>query len=114
MTAAAAPGSALEVAAKVHCKVAHRPHETLALCLSSPPCFQFRIVNVCGRYRLSRRKEVLAEYFGADFSEMDWQPRYNVAPTQAVPVLRRDPQGALRASQMRWGLIPSWARRSFC
>jgi hypothetical protein len=24
---------------------------------------------MCGRYRLSRRKEVLAEYFGADFSD---------------------------------------------
>jgi putative SOS response-associated peptidase YedK len=64
---------------------------------------------MCGRYRLSRRKEVLGEHFGADFSEMDWEPRYNIAPTQAVPVVRRDQQGALRASLMRWGLIPSWA-----
>jgi putative SOS response-associated peptidase YedK len=45
---------------------------------------------MCGRYRLSRRKEVLAEYFGADFSDMDWEPRYNIAPTQAVLVVTRD------------------------
>ena len=64
---------------------------------------------MCGRYRLSRRKEVLAEYFGADFADMDWEPRYNIAPTQPVPVLRRDQQGTLRASLMQWGLIPSWA-----
>lgn len=64
---------------------------------------------MCGRYRLSRRKEVLAEYFGADFSDLDWEPRYNIAPTQPVPIVRRDWQGTLRASFMRWGLIPSWA-----
>jgi putative SOS response-associated peptidase YedK len=40
---------------------------------------------------------------------MNWEPRYNIAPTQAVLVVRRDQQGALRASLMRWGLIPSWA-----
>jgi len=28
--------------------------------------------------RLSRRKELLAEHFGADFAGMDWQPRYNI------------------------------------
>lgn len=64
---------------------------------------------MCGRYRLSRRKEVLAEYFGADSSDLDWEPRYNIAPTQPVPVVTRDQHGALRASLMRWGLIPSWA-----
>jgi putative SOS response-associated peptidase YedK len=65
---------------------------------------------MCGRYRLSRRKEVLAEHFGADFADMDWEPRWNVAPTQPVPVIRRDSKGpTLRASLMRWGLIPSWS-----
>lgn len=65
---------------------------------------------MCGRYRLSRRKEVLAEHFGADFEDLDWEPRYNIAPTQSVPVIRRDDRGpTLHASLMRWGLIPSWA-----
>jgi putative SOS response-associated peptidase YedK len=65
---------------------------------------------MCGRYRLSRRKEVLAEHFGADFADLDWEPRYNIAPTQSVPVIRRDDRGpTLHASLIRWGLIPSWA-----
>jgi putative SOS response-associated peptidase YedK len=65
---------------------------------------------MCGRYRLSRRKEVLAEHFGADFAAMEWEPRWNVAPTPPVPVIRRDSKGpTMRASLMRWGLIPSWA-----
>ena len=41
---------------------------------------------------------------------MEWEPRWNVAPTQPVPVIRRDSKGpTLRASLLRWGLIPSWA-----
>jgi putative SOS response-associated peptidase YedK len=65
---------------------------------------------MCGRYRLSRRKEALAEHFGTDFADLDWEPRYNIAPTQSVPAIWRDDRGpTLHASLMRWGLIPSWA-----
>ena len=66
---------------------------------------------MCGRYRLSRRKQILEEHFGAVWSGDDWVPRYNVAPTQPVPVLRQSPKEAVRVlSLMRWGLIPSWSK----
>lgn len=65
---------------------------------------------MCGRYRLSRRKELLAEYFDTNFDDLEWEPRYNVAPTQQIPVLRQGMKGApWRASLMQWGLIPAWA-----
>jgi putative SOS response-associated peptidase YedK len=65
---------------------------------------------MCGRYRLSRRKQVLAEHFGADYADGEWEPRYNVAPTQHVPVVRQDAEEPIRhISPMRWGLIPYWA-----
>jgi putative SOS response-associated peptidase YedK len=64
---------------------------------------------MCGRYRLSRRKELLAEYFDTNFDDLDWEPRYNIAPTQPVPVLRQDQSGKRWVSVVRWGLIPSWA-----
>ncbi len=65
---------------------------------------------MCGRYRLSRRKQVLAEHFGADYVDGEWEPRYNVAPTQQVPVVRQDAKDPVRhISPMRWGLIPFWA-----
>src|SRR5579864_3335927 len=68
---------------------------------------------MCGRYRLSRRKEVLAEHFETEFDDLDWEPRYNIAPTQLVPVIRRGASGPSRhASLMSWGLIPSWAADS--
>jgi putative SOS response-associated peptidase YedK len=66
---------------------------------------------MCGRYRLSRRKELVEEYFDCTSEEQDWKPRYNIAPTQSVPVIRQNPEKPVRGlSLMRWGLIPSWAK----
>ena len=66
---------------------------------------------MCGRYRLSRRKEILEEYFDTDSPEEQWTPRYNIAPTQLIPVIRQNPRESVRElSLIRWGLIPSWAK----
>src|SRR5580765_300191 len=63
---------------------------------------------MCGRYRLSRRKQVVEEYFESPSDEEDWNPRYNIAPTQPVATIRQ--AGSSRIlSLMRWGLVPSWA-----
>jgi len=68
---------------------------------------------MCGRYRLSRRKQVVEEYFDVETEVEDWSPRYNVAPTQPVPVIRQHPKEPRRdLSLLRWGLIPSWAKDS--
>jgi putative SOS response-associated peptidase YedK len=66
---------------------------------------------MCGRYRLSRRKQIIEEHFEtADWQE-DWSPRFNIAPTQQVPVIRQNPKEPVRQiSSMRWGLVPSWAK----
>jgi putative SOS response-associated peptidase YedK len=67
---------------------------------------------MCGRYRLSRRKQLVEEYFDS-VGEEDWTPRYNVAPTQPVPIIRQNPKEPRRElSLVRWGLIPSWAKDS--
>jgi putative SOS response-associated peptidase YedK len=40
-----------------------------------------------------------------------FEPRYNIAPTQDILVVRNDPtDGRRRADMMRWGLIPSWSK----
>jgi hypothetical protein len=36
---------------------------------------------MCGRYRLSRRKQMVEEYFVTVSDEPEWNPRYNIAPT---------------------------------
>jgi putative SOS response-associated peptidase YedK len=66
---------------------------------------------MCGRFRLSRRKHLVEEYFDCGSDEPDWSPRYNIAPTQPIPVIRQNPKEPIRElSLMRWGLIPSWAK----
>src|ERR1039458_10211961 len=68
---------------------------------------------MCGRYRLSRRKQLLEEHFAAVSDDADWCPRYNIAPTQFVPVIRSNPRTGSRVlSLIRWGLVPSWAKDS--
>jgi putative SOS response-associated peptidase YedK len=66
---------------------------------------------MCGRYRLSRRKQIIEEHFDSVSGEEYWSPRYNVAPTQPVPIIRQHPKEPRRdLSLVRWGLIPSWAK----
>jgi putative SOS response-associated peptidase YedK len=68
---------------------------------------------MCGRYRLSRSKQFIEEHFDTVSSEEEWTPRYNIAPTQPVPVIRQNPKEPVRdLSLVRWGLIPSWAKDS--
>jgi putative SOS response-associated peptidase YedK len=68
---------------------------------------------MCGRYRLSRRKELVEEYFDSAPWDDDWTPRYNIAPTQPIPVVRQNPKEPVRElSLMRWGLIPHWSKGS--
>jgi putative SOS response-associated peptidase YedK len=75
-----------------------------------PICHNFL---VCGRYRLSRRKQIIEEYFDSASGDEDWSPRHNIAPTQPVPVIRQNPKEPVRElSLVRWGLIPSWATDS--
>jgi putative SOS response-associated peptidase YedK len=65
---------------------------------------------MCGRYRLSKRKQLIEEYFETA-NEVDWEPRYNIAPSQNVGIIRQDPSRPRREfSKVRWGLIPCWAK----
>lgn len=63
---------------------------------------------VCGRYTLTVSASVLAEVFAVDVPEL--RPRYNVAPTQMMGVVRLDGDGRRAWREGRWGLIPSWAK----
>ncbi len=63
---------------------------------------------MCGRYSITMPPEAMRELF--EYSEQpNFPPRYNIAPTQAVPVVRLD-NGARHFVLVRWGLVPSWAK----
>jgi len=64
---------------------------------------------MCGRYSLTTPAEALATLFEAP-APPGLLPRYNIAPTQPVLVLRLDANGDRGFAMLRWGLIPSWAK----
>jgi putative SOS response-associated peptidase YedK len=63
---------------------------------------------MCGRYLILSSPQAFRRLFGYR-EEPDFPSRYNVAPTQPVPIVRlaeRERQFAL----VRWGLIPPWVK----
>src|SRR5690242_3037995 len=81
--------------------------------------------RMCGRYLLHADPHLLARTFRLDElsqTPRDLVPRFNVAPTQTVPIVRDRPGHDLRVirrggggagrelATVRWGLIPAWAK----
>jgi hypothetical protein len=48
---------------------------------------------MCGRNRISRRKQIIAEHFEVLPDDDDWTPCYNIARTQPVPIIRQSSKG---------------------
>ncbi|MCU4178941.1 SOS response-associated peptidase [Bosea sp. BH3] len=63
---------------------------------------------MCGRYAITLPPEAMREAFGYR-EQPNFPPRYNIAPTQPVPVVLPH-DGARRFLLMRWGFIPGWVK----
>jgi len=64
---------------------------------------------MCGRYFLTHPGDVLAADLRLE-GAVEVTPRYNIAPTQRVPIVRAGDTGARETSTARWGLVPVWAK----
>jgi len=63
---------------------------------------------MCGRFVITSPPTALRQIFG--YSEQpNFPPRFNVAPTQPIPVIIVE-NGARHFRLMRWGLLPSWVK----
>lgn len=86
-----------------------------------------RCSAMCGRFLINSAPEELRQWFAAEFSHtgLNLGPRFNVAPTQGVAIVRGRSEGHGRelriirradgstqreAVMACWGLIPSWAK----
>lgn len=69
---------------------------------------------MCGRFTLRTPLTVLAQRFLFELGQdklADLAPRYNIAPTQEVPVVRQSAEsGQRQLAMLYWGLVPSWAK----
>ncbi len=71
---------------------------------------------MCGRYSLTDSPRTVADRFGLPALE-PFPPRYNIAPTQPILIVRADEHrrgegGGVRplAQLARWGFIPAWTK----
>jgi len=66
---------------------------------------------MCGRFAFYSPAEATAALFGAE-TDLEFRPRYNVAPTQDIAAIRLDDSGERELVTLRWGLVPFWAKES--
>ncbi|MBI3507303.1 MAG: SOS response-associated peptidase [Proteobacteria bacterium] len=64
---------------------------------------------MCGRYLITTPVEALRRLFAFEGAPVNLQPRWNVAPTQAAPVVRLAGDGSREFGMLHWGLVPYWA-----
>lgn len=65
---------------------------------------------MCGRYSITKPVEALRDLFALEGAMPAYGPRYNIAPSQGVPVVRLE-EGVRRMVLVRWGLVPRWAKQ---
>jgi putative SOS response-associated peptidase YedK len=63
---------------------------------------------MCGRYAITTAPEALRRLFGYEETP-NFPARYNIAPTQPIPMVCRQ-NGKRRFALVRWGLLPAWVK----
>lgn len=66
---------------------------------------------MCGRLVIDLSPEMITEIYGIIRKiECELNPRYNVSPSQTIPIVRENAEGERELAFVRWGLVPSWAK----
>ncbi|MGH6642499.1 MAG: SOS response-associated peptidase family protein, partial [Bradyrhizobium sp.] len=63
---------------------------------------------MCGRFVITSPPAALRQIFGY-VEQPNFPPRYNIAPTQPIPVVLLE-NGGRHFRLMRWGLVPAWVK----
>ncbi|MBK7598239.1 MAG: SOS response-associated peptidase [Acidobacteria bacterium] len=63
---------------------------------------------MCGRFSRHHKPDEIAERFDVELIDFDFDPRYNIAPSQISPVIAFQSQRKMMAA--KWGLVPFWAK----
>ncbi len=64
---------------------------------------------MCSRFSQTMPPDAVRSYFGYK-NQPNFPARYNIAPTQPIPVIRQTKERGREFLLMRWGLIPSWVK----
>jgi len=64
---------------------------------------------MCTRYCLTSPPEAVRAYFGYK-NAAEFPPRYNIAPSQPVAIVRTSARGGREFTLVRWGFVPGWIK----
>ena len=64
---------------------------------------------MCSRYNLTSPPEAVRAWFRLGDIE-PFPPRYNIAPSEPVAIVRQGLRGVAELALVRWGLVPSWVK----
>ena len=64
---------------------------------------------MCGRFAMTESEEKVMGDFHIQHSEVLLKPRYNISPSQDIPVIVQQ-DGIRKLETRQWGLIPFWAK----
>ncbi len=65
---------------------------------------------MCGRFAFHSPHDTVAQLFLLPADTPPVEPRWNIAPTQAVAAVRAALGGGCELAMLHWGLVPSWAK----
>jgi putative SOS response-associated peptidase YedK len=68
------------------------------------------IINMCGRYTLTKPARQIAETFSISIPDADLPPQYNAAPGQSLPVITG--KDAPQLQLLQWGFPVQWSGKS--
>jgi putative SOS response-associated peptidase YedK len=74
-------------------------------------CGRYALVGPISRHRKSRPIDELLEWYPGLVDAIDARPmRFNVAPTDVMPIVGLNREGGPSIRELRWGLVPYWAK----
>jgi putative SOS response-associated peptidase YedK len=73
-----------------------------------PPPEDREFIPMCARYVITSPADAVRALFGYD-ERPNFPPRYNVAPTQPIPIIRLV-NNARSYALVRWGFLPAWVK----
>ena len=83
------------------------PVASVTVCASGNEV-SFSVMNT--RYVFSSGPYDLRVQLGVDVSE-NFPPRYNIAPSQPVPIIRETREDGREFALVRWGFVPGWDKK---
>jgi putative SOS response-associated peptidase YedK len=63
---------------------------------------------MCGRFTLTLEVSALQMAFDLGEQSVEWQPNYNISPSNFIPVVTNQRPDEITLFQ--WGLVPGWAK----